>query len=150
MAGSPVRCADCRFALTGTTGNWVSSPYQGCLGSDLALTLGGTPNPVTAGDTIMWSASLANSGPSDAANVTVTGEVPAGTTFVSLTAPAGFSCSTPLVGNSGPVACSSASLPLGVYDFTLLTATDANDTPNISISAMLAAGDRIFYDGFGM
>jgi len=123
------------FALTGTTGNWVSSPYQGCADVDLALTLGAMPNPVTAGDAITWTASLVNSSSFNAANVTVSGEVPTGTTFMSLNSPAGFLCSAPPVGNSGPVVCSIATLPPGTYDFTLLTASDALDTPNTSVNA---------------
>ena len=125
------------FTLTGTTSNWVTSPYAGCVpANDLSISLGATPNPVTAGNALTWSADLTNSGPGAATSVTVNGDVPAGTTFVSLTTPAGFSCTTPAVGASGAVSCSIATFPVGgPATFSLVTQTDAGDVPNSTVSA---------------
>jgi len=124
------------FALTGTTSNWVTSPYAGCVPpSDLSISLGAAPNPVIAGDSLTWTADVTNSG-SAATNVTVNGEVPAGTTFVSLAPPSGFSCTTPAVGASGAVSCSIATLPVGgPATFSLVTQTDAGDAPNSTVNA---------------
>lgn len=123
------------FTLNGGTSNWIASPYNGCVSTDTAITLAAAPNPVTAGNAVTWTAHVTNAGPPDATAVTVNGEVPAGTTFVLLTPPAGFSCTTPAVGTSGPVNCSIATLPAGSYDFVLDTQSDAGDVPNSTLTA---------------
>jgi len=64
------------------------------------------PESVTAGDTIVYSVFVINSGPSSANNVTVTDTLPAGTTFVALNASTTlFNCTTPSVGFGGTVTC---------------------------------------------
>jgi uncharacterized repeat protein (TIGR01451 family) len=52
--------------------------------------------------------------------VTLSDPLPAGTTFVSLASPAGWTCTTPAVGAAGTVSCSLASLaPASPQTFTL-------------------------------
>jgi uncharacterized repeat protein (TIGR01451 family) len=60
-----------------------------------------------------------NEGPSNAANATLNDPLPAGTTFVSLAAPSGWSCTTPAVGSGGTVNCVLASLAPESAVFTL-------------------------------
>jgi uncharacterized repeat protein (TIGR01451 family) len=62
---------------------------------------------------LSYSIAVTNGGPAAAAGATVTDTLPTGTTFVSLSTPAGWSCSTPAVGSGGAVTCSNSSLPLG-------------------------------------
>ena len=60
--------------------------------ADLALTKGDSPDPALAGELITYALSASNSGPADAAGVTLTDTLPAGVTFVSAT-PTQGSCS---------------------------------------------------------
>ncbi|SFN33582.1 Ig-like domain-containing protein [Dokdonella immobilis] len=136
------------FALTGNTSNWVDSPFTGCSGADQAISLSATPDPVTAGNNVTWNAELVATGNNDASNSLVQGEVPAGTTFVSLAAPAGFSCSTPAAGATGTLTCTAAAVPNGTGSFVLVTATDSNVTPNSTLSATWTAhADNDFITG---
>src|SRR5262249_56337472 len=64
--------------------------------ADLALSKVDTPDPVTAGNNITYTITVTNTGPSAAQNVTLTDATPANTTFVSFTAPPGW---TPGAGN---------------------------------------------------
>jgi uncharacterized repeat protein (TIGR01451 family) len=127
------------FALVGNTSNWVDSPYISCSGADLAISLSATPDPVTAGNNVTWTADLVATGNNDASNASVQGELPTGTTFVSLAAPAGFSCSTPAVGANGTLTCTAAAVPNGTGSFVLVTATDSNVTPNSTLTATWTA-----------
>src|SRR5262249_4439369 len=62
---------------------------------------------------ITYTIGLTNNGQSDAQSVTVTDPVPANTTFVSATAPAGWSATTPVVGGTGNVVFSRATFASG-------------------------------------
>ena len=53
--------------------------------ADLAITKSDTPDPVVAGQTITYTLTVTNNGPSDASGVTVTDTLPSGVTFVSAT-----------------------------------------------------------------
>src|SRR5207248_196508 len=64
--------------------------YFGDAPADLAVTKTDTPDPVTAGTDLTYTVTLTNNGPSDAQGVVLSDVVPAGTTFVSATAPAGW------------------------------------------------------------
>jgi uncharacterized repeat protein (TIGR01451 family) len=76
--------------------------------ADLLISKSG-PESISAGDTIVYSIFVFNGGPADAQNVTVSDTLPAGTTFVSLTASSAiFNCSAPVVGAGGPVSCTAA------------------------------------------
>ncbi|MFD0894868.1 DUF11 domain-containing protein [Luteolibacter ambystomatis] len=81
--------------------------------ADLAVTVTDAPDPVTAGQNLTYTISYANAGPSDAATVTVSDTLPAGTTFVSSTSPGGWSATTPVVGSAGTVTFTSASIASG-------------------------------------
>jgi len=73
---------------------------------DLSVTSSATPNPVTPGNNITFLLNFANNGPNSASNVVYTDTVPANTTFVSLTLPAGATCTTlPAVGGTGAISC---------------------------------------------
>ena len=53
--------------------------------ADLSITKSDSPDPVTAGNNLTYTITVANAGPSDAQNVEVVDNLPAGTTFVSQT-----------------------------------------------------------------
>jgi uncharacterized repeat protein (TIGR01451 family) len=81
--------------------------------ADLSITNAASPDPVAAGANITYTQVVTNNGPSAADNATLVEAVPANTTFVSVTAPAGWTCNTPAVGLSGNVACSTLSMAGG-------------------------------------
>ena len=73
--------------------------------ADLSLADSGSPNPVAVGGNITYTQVLTNNGPSAADNATLIAPTPPNTTFVSFSAPAGWSCSLPAVGAAGTVVC---------------------------------------------
>jgi uncharacterized repeat protein (TIGR01451 family) len=79
------------------------------------LSLGGSVSPTsaTAGVNLTYTLSLTNAGPSDAAGVTLTDAVPTNATFVSFTAPTGFTPTTPAVGESGMITATSPTFASG-------------------------------------
>ncbi|MFZ0759792.1 MAG: C25 family cysteine peptidase [Candidatus Sulfotelmatobacter sp.] len=78
--------------------------------ADLSVSNVGAPNPVSAGSNITYTQIVTNSGPSAADNATVAEAVPANTTFVSVSAPAGWSCTTPTIGGTGNVVCTTLNM----------------------------------------
>jgi len=71
-----------------------------------------------------------NNGHDDASTVSLVDTVPSSTTFQSITAPAGWSCTTPAVGASGDVTCTTAMLPNGASAQFTLTVNVACATAN--------------------
>lgn len=80
--------------------------------ADLAITKAGTPDPVLPGGNLYYTIDVVNNGPSDAQNVVVTQDLPPETTFVAVSAPAGWNCVTPPVGQTGTVTCTLPTLPV--------------------------------------
>lgn len=101
--------------------------------ADLSVVKSDTPDPVSPGGTLTYSITVGNSGPSDAANVTLSDVLPAGLGFASLAAPGGWSCLTPAVGASGTVSCNNTSLAPGSAGFSLV----------VSVSPSAVAGSTI-------
>src|SRR5271157_4090038 len=110
------------------TANVVSS-------ADLGMTDAGSPNPVAAGANITYTQVVTNNGPSAADNATVVAPVPANTTFVSMAAPAGWSCITPGAGATGNVVCTDVNLgAVTSGTFTLVVKVN-NGTANGTVIA---------------
>jgi uncharacterized repeat protein (TIGR01451 family) len=86
--------------------------------ADLSVTKT-APGTASTGASIVYAITVTNNGPHAAASVSLTDALPAGTTFVSLVSPGGWSCGTPAVGANGTVTCTIASLPAGANPFTL-------------------------------
>lgn len=81
--------------------------------ADVQVTKVATPDPVVSRSAITYQIGVANAGPDAAAEVAVTDALPAGTTFVSVVAPEGWTCTTPAVGSGGTVSCSTAAMGRG-------------------------------------
>lgn len=97
--------------------------------AELGVTKNG-PASIQAGSDIPYTISVTQTGPSPASSVTLTDTTPANTTFVSLAAPMGWSCTTPAVGGTGTINCSIATLaPNTTSNFTL-TLHAAPSAPN--------------------
>jgi uncharacterized repeat protein (TIGR01451 family) len=107
---------------------------EGAPPSGLSITKVESADPVTAGTSFSYTVTVANSGPDPADNVSWTDTLPTGTTFVSLSAPAVWTCSTPAVGAGGMVSCSIASLGVGSAAFTLTVLVD----PSVAAGTILS------------
>ena len=106
------------FSLTPTAGAVVNA--------DLSVTLTDSPDPVTAGTTLTYTAVVTNGGSGSATDVTATLTLPASTTFVSANPGAGGSCS-----GTGPVVCTWAGA----------TANGATRTVTVTVSVPAAAAN---------
>src|SRR6185312_11781962 len=109
--------------------------------ADLSVTKTDSPDPVTAGTNLTYTITLTNNGPSDAQAVSLADSVPASTTFVSLTVPAGWSCTTPAVGGTGPINCTKATLAAGgsaIFTLVVTVAPSTADGATISNTATAA------------
>ncbi|MGA7616386.1 MAG: DUF11 domain-containing protein [Thermoanaerobaculia bacterium] len=84
--------------------------------------------PAIAGTNLNYAINVNNEGPDDAQNVVLDTSTPTNTTFVSLAAPAGWSCTTPAVGGTGTIQCTVSTLPPGTAQI-LLSVTTPSDTP---------------------
>ncbi len=88
----------------------VNTPIaQAQSGADLSITLSATPNPVAIGGDITYTVTLTNNGPEAATNVLWQDIIPLETGYRSLSAPSGWSCTTPSIDGNGTVSCSRAS-----------------------------------------
>lgn len=108
-------------------------------GPDLSITKSDSPDPVARGDTLTYTITISNPGPVDAQNVTLTDVIPAGTTFVSFSAPAGFSSTTPGVGGTGTVISTAASMAPGNAVFTLVVRVNVDAVGTIANTATIAS-----------
>jgi uncharacterized repeat protein (TIGR01451 family) len=97
---------------------------EGFAAADVSITKTDHADPVTAGEDLVYSIVVANTGPDPAQDVAWTDTLPPGTSFVSLTT-VGWSCTTPAVGAGGTVSCSTPTLPVGGAVFTMIVAVDA-------------------------
>ena len=109
--------------------------------ADLALTTTASPNAVLAGDDITYTQTVTNNGPATATGATFTEATPTNTTFQSVSAPAGWTCTTPAIGATGTIACTNPSVASGVAaDIVVVlnvpsTVTAASITAASSVSA---------------
>ncbi len=112
--------------------------------NDVAVTKSDTPDPIIVGNNITYTITVNNGGPSNAANVALSDILPAEVTFVSLTAPSGWTTTTPPVGATGTVTANRTSLaPSTPSTFTLVVKVNGN-TPNnttITNTATVAAAN---------
>lgn len=97
--------------------------------ADLAVTASASSSVVTPGSNVTFTHPVTNNGPGAASNVTYQTSVPAGSTFVSFNAPAGWSCTTPPVGGTGAISCTTSSLAAGATGNFLLTVAASPSTP---------------------
>jgi uncharacterized repeat protein (TIGR01451 family) len=88
--------------------------------ADLSVIKVDTPDPVIAGTNLTYTITVTNDGPDTASTVSWSDTLPAGTTFVSLPAVAGWMC----MNVAGTVSCSNPSFAVGEAIFTLTVAVD--------------------------
>jgi uncharacterized repeat protein (TIGR01451 family) len=108
--------------------------------ADLSVTDAAAPDPVAAGANITYTQIVTNSGPSAADNATVVTTIPANTTFVSIAAPAGWSCIAPAIGGTGNVVCTDVSMSgLTAATFSLVTKVNAGTANGTVITQTVSA-----------
>jgi uncharacterized repeat protein (TIGR01451 family) len=90
-------------ADTNTSNNSATTTTQVTGQTDISVTKTDSPDPVLPNGNLTYTITFTNTGPGDAQNVTLTDNVPVGTTFVSFTAPAGWTTTTPPLGGTGAV-----------------------------------------------
>src|SRR5262245_26657806 len=76
-------------------------------GGDLMVSQLASTNPVNGGSDVTYTVTVTNNGPSAGGGVTLTETIPANMTFLSVSAPGGWSCGAP---SGGLVVCSTASM----------------------------------------
>jgi uncharacterized repeat protein (TIGR01451 family) len=102
------------------------------------------PSAPVAGLDATYHLTVANEGPSTARTVQLSDTIPAGTTFRSLDAPGGWTCSTPAVGAAGPapIGCSASGLAPGAsssFDLVLRTSAATAEGSDLCNTATVAS-----------
>jgi uncharacterized repeat protein (TIGR01451 family) len=98
--------------------------------ADLGLTTVGAPVTVLAGNSITYTQTVTNNGPAAASAVSFTEATPTNTTFASVSAPVGWTCTTPAVGGIGNVTCT---------DTTLASAASADIIVTVNVPSTVTA-----------
>jgi uncharacterized repeat protein (TIGR01451 family) len=118
---------------------FTSTAAQAQFVADLEITNVDSPDPVVAGNNLTYTITVSNAGPDPAVAASLSDTLPAGTTFVSLASPGGWSCTTPAVGAGGTVSCSLASMNVGSAVFTLVVAVDVGASGIVSNTATITS-----------
>ncbi|MBZ5639050.1 MAG: DUF2817 domain-containing protein [Acidobacteriia bacterium] len=109
--------------------------------ADLAASLS-APSAVATNGNLGYALGVTNHGPAAAASVQLATSTPANTSFVSMTAPGGWSCSTPAAGASGAVVCTAPTLGASASaNFSMVVKVDwcAGNGTTIAGSATVSA-----------
>jgi uncharacterized repeat protein (TIGR01451 family) len=109
--------------------------------ADLSVTDTGSPNPVTAGQNVTFSQTVSNAGPAAAVTITLTETLPATTTFVSLTGPGTWTCTT-----VAPYKCTIANMAANTtanFAFTVTVPTTAASGSTITDSVSVASATTV-------
>lgn len=99
--------------------------------ADLGLATAATPLTDLAGNNITYTQTVTNNGPAASAGASFTEATPTNTTFESVLAPAGWTCTSPAVGATGTVNCTDPSLASG---------SSADIVVVVNVAASVAAG----------
>jgi len=81
-----------------------------CVIADLAVTNVVSSPSIQAGNNVTFTQTVTNNGPNTADGVVYMAPIPASSTFVSMSVPAGWTCITPAVGGTGVVICTTPTL----------------------------------------
>ncbi|MGA8408216.1 MAG: C25 family cysteine peptidase [Candidatus Acidiferrales bacterium] len=74
-------------------------------GADLSMTQAASKPAVAPGTTIMYTETVTNNGPNAATTAVLYQQTPPNTTFASIAAPTGWTCTSPAVGGTGQILC---------------------------------------------
>lgn len=109
--------------------------------ADLSVTKTASPDPVAPDSDLSYTIVVSNSGPDAASSVSWSDTLPAGATFVSVTAPNGsWSCVDPGTGSAGVVSCSTLSFAVGdsaIFSLVVhIPATYSGASPIVNTAAV--------------
>jgi uncharacterized repeat protein (TIGR01451 family) len=110
--------------------------------ADLGVTKSASPDTAAADANLTYTIQVMNAGPDSADSATLNDTIPIGTTFVSLSAPAGWTCTMPAAGGVGAVKCTD-DVSLGVsavQTFTLVVHVGASVAPGTFINNTATLG----------
>jgi uncharacterized repeat protein (TIGR01451 family) len=108
--------------------------------ADLMVTKTGSAGSVNVNANLTYTITVTNNGPAVAASASLSDALPAGVNFVSLAAPAGWTCTTPAVGANGTVNCTNPSVANGASAvFTLVVTPTAAAAASINNTATVSA-----------
>jgi uncharacterized repeat protein (TIGR01451 family) len=112
--------------------------------ADIAVSDAASPNPVAAGSNITYTQVVTNNGPSAADNASLVATIPANTTLVSMTAPAGWTCLTPGPGGTGNVVCSNVDMPgVSSSSFTLVVKVNSSTASGTVITETASVNSSV-------
>ncbi|HUC20338.1 MAG TPA: DUF11 domain-containing protein, partial [Candidatus Polarisedimenticolaceae bacterium] len=102
--------------------------------ADVSVTKTDSPDPVIAGSNLTYTINVSNTGPSDASTLSFSDTLPAGTTLVSFSVPAGWTRTDVIPpGGTGTVTATAPTYAAGASgQFTLVVNVNAN-TPNNTV-----------------
>ena len=123
MSSQSFRITSLIFVLL-AAGAGVPPAQAGTTSANLNLLKSDSPDPVVAGALLTYTLTVSSKGPDSAVNASLSDPLPVGTTFQSLTPPAGWTCGTPAVGATGTVTCTNPSFAPGSDVFTLVVTVD--------------------------
>jgi uncharacterized repeat protein (TIGR01451 family) len=107
--------------------------------ADLGITKTTPTTNAAPGAAVAYTIVVTNHGPDTATSVTMTDTLPATLLFQSIVSPAGYSCTTPAIGNTGTVTCTGSSLANGATaTFTLNVTSVSNANGSIANTASVS------------
>ena len=112
----------------------LASPVLAQASADLQVAKVDATDPLAAGTVQTYTITVSNAGPDPAEFASLEDDLPAGTTFLSLSEPPGWTCTVPAVGSGGLVSCSNDSVAVGSEIFTLSVLFDAGLTPGTIVT----------------
>ncbi len=133
------------------TANNTASDVTNIVGSassaDLSITTSATSGTwVYAGNNITLVHTITNFGPA-VSDINFTEAVPANSTFQYVTAPAGWTCTTPAVGATGTISCTNSSVAVNSpVNITVAVNTNANTANGTNITATASVGAATTHD----
>lgn len=112
--------------------------------ANLGVSKADAPDPVTAGTNLTYTLTVTNNGPSAASSVTVSDPLPAQTTFQSVSAPGGWTCTTPVAGTNGTVSCTKSSMTNGesaTFTIAVQVSSTASGTLSNTVTVSSSTAD---------
>jgi uncharacterized repeat protein (TIGR01451 family) len=114
-------------------------------GADIATSISADSSEVVSGRDVSYTITVMNHGQNQAANVSLVDTIPPGMVFRGLAIPAGWTCSTPVAGGAGQVACATDSMEVDAsaqFTLTLAVTCAALDGAEIMNSATATSTTR--------
>ncbi len=109
----------------------------GSVTTDLSVTKTDSSDPVVAGTNLTYTITVSHAGGDAAQGVSLSDAIPANTTFVSFTAPAGWSAMTPPVGGTGTVTATNPTVAVAsTHVFTMVVNVNASTLQGGTITNM--------------